>query len=110
MKTEMLVQMEGCDPTSTDRRVLLIGATNRPEVGHSGTVGGWRVQRTKPGGTGFVVIVHIHAGLRAAMARCDGREWSVWKPNGGRWSSIWEGERPGCQSWSLLLHCMLIVP
>ena len=32
MKTEMLVQMEGCDPTHSDRRVLLIGATNRPEV------------------------------------------------------------------------------
>jgi hypothetical protein len=32
LKTEMLVQMEGCDPSSTSRRVLLIGATNRPEV------------------------------------------------------------------------------
>lgn len=32
LKTEMLVQMEGCDPNSADRRVLLIGATNRPEV------------------------------------------------------------------------------
>jgi fidgetin-like protein 1 len=31
LKTEMLVQMEGCDPASADRRVLLIGATNRPE-------------------------------------------------------------------------------
>ncbi|KAI8471719.1 MAG: P-loop containing nucleoside triphosphate hydrolase protein [Monoraphidium minutum] len=31
LKTEMLVQMEGCDPSSTSRRVLLIGATNRPE-------------------------------------------------------------------------------
>lgn len=31
LKTEMLVQMEGCDPSSADRRVLLIGATNRPE-------------------------------------------------------------------------------
>lgn len=31
LKTEFLVQMEGCDPSSTDRRVLLIGATNRPE-------------------------------------------------------------------------------
>lgn len=28
----MLVQMEGCDPSSSSRRVLLIGATNRPEV------------------------------------------------------------------------------
>ena len=28
----MLVQMEGCDPNSADRRVLLVGATNRPEV------------------------------------------------------------------------------
>jgi hypothetical protein len=25
--------MEGCDPTSSARRVLLVGATNRPEVG-----------------------------------------------------------------------------
>ena len=31
LKTEMLIQMEGCDPVSSDRRVLLIGATNRPE-------------------------------------------------------------------------------
>ncbi|KAK9788153.1 hypothetical protein WJX73_010857 [Symbiochloris irregularis] len=31
LKTEMLVQMEGCDPSSADRRVLLVGATNRPE-------------------------------------------------------------------------------
>eukprot|EP00873_Tetraselmis_striata_P019421 jgi/Tetstr1/439685/TSEL_028104.t1 len=31
LKTEMLVQMEGCDPASADRRVLLVGATNRPE-------------------------------------------------------------------------------
>mmetsp|Transcript_14478 Transcript_14478/g.39206 ORF Transcript_14478/g.39206 Transcript_14478/m.39206 type:complete len:493 (-) Transcript_14478:596-2074(-) len=30
MKTEMLVQMEGCNP-SGERRVLLVGATNRPE-------------------------------------------------------------------------------
>lgn len=32
LKTEMLVQMEGCDPNTADRRVLLVGATNRPEV------------------------------------------------------------------------------
>ncbi len=31
MKTEILVQMEGCS-TAGERRVLLIGATNRPEV------------------------------------------------------------------------------
>lgn len=31
LKTEFLVQMEGCDQKSADRRVLLIGATNRPE-------------------------------------------------------------------------------
>ncbi len=29
LKTEFLVQMDGCDPSSTERRVLLIGATNR---------------------------------------------------------------------------------
>ena len=32
LKTELLVQMEGCDPSAADRRILLIGATNRPEV------------------------------------------------------------------------------
>ena len=32
LKTEMLVQMEGCDPKSSGCRVLLVGATNRPEV------------------------------------------------------------------------------
>ena len=31
MKTELLVQMDGCDPNSADRRVLIVGATNRPE-------------------------------------------------------------------------------
>jgi hypothetical protein len=30
LKTELLIQMEGCDPTSSERRVLLVGATNRP--------------------------------------------------------------------------------
>ena len=33
LKTEILVQMDGCDPSAADRRVLLVGATNRPEVG-----------------------------------------------------------------------------
>jgi SpoVK/Ycf46/Vps4 family AAA+-type ATPase len=31
LKTEILVQMEGVDPTRAERRVLLVGATNRPE-------------------------------------------------------------------------------
>ncbi len=31
LKTEILVQMEGCDPASAERKVLLVGATNRPE-------------------------------------------------------------------------------
>ena len=33
LKTELLVQMEGCDPSASARRarVLLVGATNRPE-------------------------------------------------------------------------------
>ncbi|EIE23907.1 AAA-domain-containing protein [Coccomyxa subellipsoidea C-169] len=31
LKTEMLIQMDGCDPSAADRRVLLVGATNRPE-------------------------------------------------------------------------------
>ena len=32
MKTEMLVQMDGCNPALGSTRVLLVGATNRPEV------------------------------------------------------------------------------
>ena len=32
LKTEMLIQMDGCDPSAADKRVLLVGATNRPEV------------------------------------------------------------------------------
>ena len=28
----MLIQMDGCDPSAADKRVLLVGATNRPEV------------------------------------------------------------------------------
>ncbi|CAD7694730.1 unnamed protein product [Ostreobium quekettii] len=31
LKTELLVQMEGCNPNSLSRRILLVGATNRPE-------------------------------------------------------------------------------
>jgi len=31
LKTELLVQIEGCDPSSAERRLLLVGATNRPE-------------------------------------------------------------------------------
>ena len=31
LKTEMLVQIEGCDPSCSERRVLIVGATNRPE-------------------------------------------------------------------------------
>lgn len=31
LKTELLVQIEGCDPSSSERRVLIVGATNRPE-------------------------------------------------------------------------------
>ena len=32
LKTELLVQMEGCASTCADRQVLVIGATNRPQV------------------------------------------------------------------------------
>ncbi len=31
LKTELLVQIEGCSPASTERRLLIVGATNRPE-------------------------------------------------------------------------------
>ena len=31
LKTELLVQMEGCHPEAAQRRILLVGATNRPE-------------------------------------------------------------------------------
>ena len=31
LKTELLVQIEGCSPSSTERRLLIVGATNRPE-------------------------------------------------------------------------------
>lgn len=37
MKTELLIQMEGCNP-SGERRLLLVGATNRPEVGCCGVL------------------------------------------------------------------------
>ena len=32
MKTELLVQMDGCSPTAQQCQLLLVGATNRPEV------------------------------------------------------------------------------
>ena len=32
MKTELLVQMDGCNPTAAQCQLLLVGATNRPEV------------------------------------------------------------------------------
>ena len=32
MKTELLVQMDGCSPSATQCQLLLVGATNRPEV------------------------------------------------------------------------------
>lgn len=32
LKTELLVQMEGVDPSGQDCRILLVGATNRPEA------------------------------------------------------------------------------
>lgn len=32
LKTELLVQMEGVNPSGTQNRILLVGATNRPEV------------------------------------------------------------------------------
>ena len=31
----MLIQMDGCNPSAADKRVLLVGATNRPEVNPS---------------------------------------------------------------------------
>lgn len=39
LKTELLIQMEGCDPKSSGARLLLIGATNRPEVRRAGQGG-----------------------------------------------------------------------
>lgn len=33
LKTEILTQMEGVDAATADRRVVLVAATNRPEVG-----------------------------------------------------------------------------
>ena len=32
LKKQLLVQMEGCDPAAANRKVLVVGATNRPEV------------------------------------------------------------------------------
>jgi SpoVK/Ycf46/Vps4 family AAA+-type ATPase len=32
LKTEILTQMEGVDAATADRRILLVAATNRPEV------------------------------------------------------------------------------
>lgn len=32
LKTELLVQMEGVNPSGSESRILLVGATNRPEV------------------------------------------------------------------------------
>lgn len=31
LKTQMLIELEGCDPSKDAERILLIGATNRPE-------------------------------------------------------------------------------
>ena len=41
LKTEILIQMEGIDPSRAERRVLLISATNRPEVGGEGGTRKW---------------------------------------------------------------------
>lgn len=32
LKTELLVQMEGVNPSGSECRILLVGATNRPEA------------------------------------------------------------------------------
>eukprot|EP00210_Caulerpa_lentillifera_P008419 g8031.t1 len=31
IKTELLIQMDGCNPNSTNSRILIVGATNRPQ-------------------------------------------------------------------------------
>lgn len=35
LKTEILTQMEGVDAATAERRIVLVAATNRPEVPHS---------------------------------------------------------------------------
>lgn len=58
LKTEILIQMEGIDPSRADRRVLLIGATNRPEARRAGAAQGQRswARLRLPGGSTAVGI------------------------------------------------------
>ena len=41
MKTELLVQMDGCSPSASQCQLLLVGATNRPEVYRNALTRSW---------------------------------------------------------------------
>ena len=72
LKTELLVQIEGCDPSDAGRRILLVGATNRPEeldeAARCATLRSWRLAS--------VALPVAHCGAAVACHLSRGRHRS----------------------------------